>query len=258
MFKKIFLFAGIALMSAQIVTAAELKQEMDVSVGVFDAAKVSLAYTEANGVFDITSKVLTQNLFDTLYPFEGSYKSKGQILTKGVKPEIYETQSKTRSHIRGKTIFYDKSGKPYKRVSFKDKKQNTVRIDDVPETADAADLQSVFAELLINFKKTGGCVLKREVYDGKKHYNVIVADKGTYKRYFDFTGQEERARKCQVYIENLKENNDNILWDVSADKPINFWVGTEKKSKMPFILEIGIDSTPLGALKVLPRTLETK
>ena len=201
---------------------------------------------------------MTQNLFNTLYSFEGRYKSTGKILAHGVWAETYETTSKTRSHLRGKTIFYDKFGKPYQRVSFKDKKQNTVIIDDVPETVDTADLQTVFAELLADFKKTGACGLKREVYDGKKHYNVIVEDKGTFGRYFDFTGKEEKARKCQVYIENLKKNNDNVLWDVTADRPINFWVGTDKNTKMPYILEIGIDSTPLGALKVLLRTLETK
>ena len=46
----------------------------------------------------------------------------------------------------------------------------------------------------------------------------------------------------------MKENNDNILWDITADKPINFWVDGRKEE----ILEIKIDKTPLGEVKVYP------
>lgn len=253
---KKFLFFIFGMAVCGVAEAAGFRQEMSVSVGVFDAAKVVLDYAEANGRFEIAAVVKTDNLFGSLYPFSGKYKSSGKKLQNGVKPELYETYTKTRSHTRTKKIFYDKSGVAYKRVSSKDKKENTVMIDDVPETADAADLQTVFAELIQLYAKTGGCALKREVYDGKKHYNVIVRDKGVSKR--QFAQKEVLAKRCQVYIENLKENNDNILWDISAEKPINFWVGASEKSQMPYVLEIGIDSTPLGELKVLPTTLETK
>lgn len=236
--------------------AAGFKQEMAVSAGVFDAASVVLDYAETGGRFDISAEVKTENLFGTLYPFSGRYESRGKRLQNGVMPEVYETYAKTRNHVRTKKIFYDKSGVAYKRMSSKDKKEHEVAITDVPKTADAADLQTVFAELIGQYAKTGGCALTREVYDGKKHYRVIVADKGTSRR--QFAEKEVSAKRCQVYIENLKENNDNILWDVSAEKPINFWVGTIEGTKMPYVLEIGIDSTPLGELKVLPKALEIK
>ena len=63
---------------------------------------------------------------------------------------------------------------------------------------------------------------------------------------------------CTIYVENLADNNDNILWEVSADKPIKMWVKKDDKTQMPYILEIGIDSTPLGALKVVPIIDEKK
>ena len=59
-------------------------------------------------------------------------------------------------------------------------------------------------------------------------------------------------------MKNLKENNDNILWDVSADKPINLWLGVDKTTGLPLIYEIKIDSTPLGELKVMPSNLDVK
>ena len=64
--------------------------------------------------------------------------------------------------------------------------------------------------------------------------------------------KNENAYKCSFYIENLKENNDNILWDISAQTPINVWFGVDNKDNLPKILEIKIDSTPLGAVQVTP------
>lgn len=115
-----------------------------------------------------------------------------------------------------------------------------------------------FAGLIGSFRRTKSCATVREVYDGKKHYRVIARDEGTESRYFELPGRTENAYKCSIYIENLKDNNDNILWDVSAEKPIWLWIGVDAAADLPYVLEIRIDSTPLGALKVTPKTLEIK
>ncbi len=255
MLRGLFLF--LLFFAAGNAYASGFRQEMDVSIGVFDAASVTLNYEENKNGYDIAADVATANLFDTLYPFKGKYRSVGKKLKNGVLPQLYQADMQSRSHKRLKKILYDKSGRAYKRVSAKDGRQNEKAITNISKSADAADLQAVFAEVIMNFQKKQSCALQREIYDGKKHYLAIAADKGSESRYFDFTGKAEPAYKCAFYIKNLKENNDNILWDVSADKPINIWIGQDKKTKMPFLLEIGIDSTPLGALKVVPRTLKT-
>lgn len=255
MLKKIVLFA--VLFWATDVGAAGFSQKMDVEIGVFDAAEIMLDYTEHNGRYDIQATVNTANLFNTLYPFVGKYQSIGKVLKKGgLLPEQYITSNQTRSHKRRKNVFYDNNGKAYKSVSAKDDREKTRQIANVPQSADAADLQTVFAELINNFRQTQSCQLSREVYDGKKHYKVIVRDVG--QELFELGERTENSYKCSIYIENLKNNNDNILWEVSADKPMNVWIGYNETAKMPYLLEIKIDSTPLGELKVLPKTLEIK
>ena len=42
------------------------------------------------------------------------------------------------------------------------------------------------------------------------------------------------------------------------ETPINFWLGINKMTNLPYVLEIKIDSTPLGALQVTPSNLDTK
>lgn len=253
--RRLFLF--LLLVVAENSYALAFKQELDVQIGVFEAAVVVLSYEEKENSYDIVAEVETANLFDTLYPFKGKYQSIGKNLKSGVVPELYRADMQSRSHKRMKKILYSETGEAYKRISAKDNKQTEKMIEGVPESADVADLQAVFAEVINNFKQKQSCALKREIYDGKKHYLAIATDKGAENRYFDFSKRVEPAYKCAFYIKNLKENNDNILWDVSAEKPINMWVGIDKKTKMPFLLEIVIDSTPLGALKVTPRTLKT-
>lgn len=254
----VFLFL-LFFLTAQHTNAVELTQKMEVEIGIFDAAEVVLYYSQDLKHFDIKAEVKTLNLFDTLYPFEAQYESSGLILKKGrLVPELYQTISKTRSHVRTKKIFYDDKGKAYKRLSKKDNKEKMTMIKNLSPTADMADLQTVFAELIKNFGQTRRCDMVKEVDDGKKHYRVVVKDAQAETRYFEGLNRTEHAYQCSIYIENLKDNNDNILWDVSVDKPIKVWVGINQVVKIPYLLEINIDSTPLGALKVKPITLEIK
>jgi len=255
--RKIYLFV-VCLMFAKMSFAVTLTQNFDVHIGIFDAAQVVFQYQYDGLHFYTKADINTENLFDTLYPFKGRYESWGRVNNSKVLPENYQTKTQSRHHIRTKKILYNRQGIAYKRISTKDEKRGEAAIVNVPKTADAADLQSVFAELIMQFSKTGSCKLQKEIYDGKKYYRLISEDGETQKRYFDYNKTTYEAHLCSVYLENLKNNNDNILWDVSADKPINLWVKTDEQTKIPVVLEIGIDSTPLGALKVIPTTVEIK
>lgn len=255
--KKIFLFL-VMLFGALSCDASELRQKFDVELGFFDAAQMELVYEDNDKNFSIRADVYTVHLFDTFYPFLGRYRSKGEIKSGRTVPQIYQTYTKTRNHVRTKKILYDKDGFAYKRISTKDENVREAAISNVPKSADAADLQSVFADLVGMIKRTGKCDLTREIYDGKKHYKVVFTDKGTQKRQFDYLKTKGEGKLCLMYVENLIDNNDNILWDVSADKPIKIWLVQDKTTKIPYVMEIRIDSTPLGALKVVPTAVDIK
>ena len=257
MCKKKFLFLVMLFWSLSC-DAAVLQQKFDVELGFFDAAQMELVYEDNNKNFGISADVYTVHLFDTFYPFLGKYRSKGELKSGKAVPEIYQTYTKTRRHVRTKKILYDKDGFAYKRISIKDERVREAAINNVPKSADAADLQSVFADLMNIIRQTGKCDLTREIYDGKKHYKVVFTDKGTEKREFDYLKTKGEGKLCLMYVENLINNNDNILWDVSADKPIKIWLMQDKTTKIPYVMEIRIDSTPLGALKVVPTAVDIK
>lgn len=251
--KKIFLFLC-CLFWAKVSFAYNIKQHMLVHLGVFDAAEIDFFYTFDDISFDIKADVVTRNVFDVFYPFQASYEAKGKLRKGKLLSETYAAYSKTRNHIRTKQIFYNAEGIAYKRVSTKDKKIKTARIVNVPNSANAADLQSVFAAFIMFYKEKQSCRMVREIYDGKKHYKIWGEDKGTETKYVDFLRQRIQTKICNIVIKNLTNNNDALL-DASADRVIKLWLGTDIATEMPFVVEIGVDSTPLGALKVTPVTL---
>ena len=63
------LFAGMGAFGVETAEAAGFTQEMQVQIGVFDAAEVKLDYEQKEGKYDISAEVRTANLFDALYPF---------------------------------------------------------------------------------------------------------------------------------------------------------------------------------------------
>ncbi|MBR5599012.1 MAG: DUF3108 domain-containing protein [Alphaproteobacteria bacterium] len=228
----------------------ELKQNFGIKVGVFDAGSVEVKYNSKNGAYVIETKVVTKNFFGKVYPFFAKYEAEGLEVSNGVKPVSYKTETVGRNHKRTKRIFYDKNGRGVKRIATKDGKISQRDIKDMPETADLSDLQSVFAEMIKNILKTGSCSLEREVYDDKKYYKVFIRDEGAENRWFEFLKKNENAYKCSVYIHNLKQNNDNILWDLSADRPINMWFVVDAKREVLEIYEIKIDKTMVGDIVV--------
>lgn len=66
------------------------------------------------------------------------------------------------------------------------------------------------------------------------------------------------AVKCSMYIDSLGSSGDDLLWDVTQDEPIYFWIMEDGVRKLPFIAKIEIDSTPLGRLQVLTQNITIK
>lgn len=202
------LFAGMGAFGVETAEAAGFAQEMQVQIGVFDAAEVKLDYEQKEGKYDISAEVRTANLFDALYPFAARYGSRGRVVRsaaeKGngsdVAAELYQTYTKSRNHIRTKKIFYDAAGKAYKRISTKDKKQNTVAITGVPQSADAADLQTVFAGLIGSFRRTKSCATVREVYDGKNITGSLPGTKERKAAILSFRGEPKMHISVQFIL----------------------------------------------------------
>ena len=98
-----------------------------------------------------------------------------------------------------------------------------------------------------------------EVFDGKRRFDVIFEDQGreNLSKAEDFPFEGEAA-KCSMYIDKLNSDGDDLLWQLSSDKPIYFWIMKDSASGLPFIAQIKIDDTPLGRLDVKTQKITVK
>lgn len=230
-----------------------------VLLGPFNASETGFEYSLTPKDYQVKSSVKTFGIFDTLYPFKAEYATTGKINGKNLETRSYKYKSKSRFSSRAKELVYNDKGLPVYRLSSKNGKEKKVDILPDAQISKTTDLQTVFAELARQYNQLKFCDSRMEVFDGKRRFDVIFKDEGkediSADKNLPFNGT---AAKCSMYIDSLGTTGDDLLWEVTQDKPINFWIMEEKASKLPFIAKIEIESTPLGKLQVFTKKITIK
>ena len=66
------------------------------------------------------------------------------------------------------------------------------------------------------------------------------------------------AAKCSLYIDKLGAQGDDLLWELTSDRPIYFWILEDGNSHRPFIARVMVEDTPLGRLDVYATQIDIK
>jgi len=258
--KKAILFilaAGILKTSSA--AAFEVRHDFNVSIGPFDAAVAQFTYTLNPSDYGVNSKVKTDNLFNTLYPFKANYATTGKIKKDKFETATYHYDSQSRFNKRSKELVYDDNGRPVYRLSTKNGKQKKGNVDTAIDSTDTTDLQTIFAKLAKQYNDVRFCDARMQVFDGKKRFDVIFKDEGKEElpaaENTPFSGQ---AAKCSIYIDKLGAKGDDLLWELTSDRPIYFWMMEDPQTHKPFIVKIIIEDTPLGRLEAYAQNVEIK
>lgn len=231
--------------------AFSVRHDFTVFIGPFNASETSFTYALNPGSYAVFSKVKTFGFFDTLYPFEARYSTTGRIKNNNLETTSYQYQSQSRFTKRKKELIYNEQGVPVYRISSKNDKEKKVEITPDPQNKETTDLQTVFAELARQYNRLKFCDSRMEVFDGKRRFDIIFKDEGKEElaanRFMPYGGT---AGKCSMYIDKLDSDGDDLLWQITSDRPIYFWILEEETTKIPFIAKIHIDDTPLGKMDV--------
>lgn len=229
--------------------AFSVKHDFFVTVGPFDASKTEFTYTLTPSDYQIKSQISTNGFFNTVYPFKAEYYTAGTISGDKMTTADYSYTSQSRFNTRSKQVFYNTKGEPQYQISAKNGKEKRKNFTPSPTPADTFDLQTVLAKLTRQYNLLGFCDAKLAVYDGKRRFDVTFKDEGTENLAPDehsfYTGE---AAKCSMQISKLLSEDDDSLWEFSANKPVWFWIARDSLSGYPFIARIRIDDTPLGSL----------
>ena len=244
MFKKI-LFLLFLCNTAQ---ASGIKHDFIVHIGPFDASRTSFEYTLDKEHYQAQSVVQTNGFFDVVYPFSAHYLTSGKINPDGeLQTEVYKYASQTRTNRRTKELIYNEEGIPVYRISTKNDKEKKVAIEDSPDNKDTTDLQTVFAELAKQYNEVKFCDSRMQVFDGKRRYDVIFKDEGKEEIIAnEYSPAQGLATKCSMYIDKLNSKDDDLLWELTSERPIYFWI-LEEKGK-PYIARVMVEDTPLGRM----------
>lgn len=236
--------------------AKMLTQNFDVQIGVFDAAKVKVAYNLSPD-YTFFCDIQTAGLFDTFYSFNAQYTTKGEFKDNTYITKDYHQKTKSSAHIRTKRLAFDEKGILKYRVSSKDGVEKTVDVASVL-SADVYDLQTVLLMMLSKFEQTQSCNLQKTVFNSKKIYHIRIEDEGDVNYANKKTPFKGQAHKCQIFIHQEKAEKGDLLWQISAEKSIVFYLMKDEKTGLFFVPEIEISSTPLGDLKAYLKTYQLK
>lgn len=257
--KKAFCFLICLLGFPRTAAAFSVTHDFTVFLGPFNASETQFTYALTPTDYAVNSTVKTFGLFDALYPFKAEYATTGRIEKDGLATTSYKYAAKSRFSKRTKEMIYDANGIPVYRISSKNGKEKKVEIAPNPDNKDTTDLQTVLAELSRQYNQLGFCDSRMQVFDGKRRFDVIFKDEGKEElaagQYRPYAGE---AAKCSMYIDKLGADGDDLLWQITSDRPIYFWILTDKQTKLPFIAQIEIESTPLGKMNVYTSNVTIK
>lgn len=240
-------------------SAFEVNHELSITLGAFDAGRSSLSYNLTSQSYQVKSSVRTHGFFDTLYPFQANYFTTGKIIKNKLQTTDYRYASESRFNKRTKELVYNEKGIPIYRISTKNDKSKKSKINDTEKYQGTTDLQTVLAEFIKQYNELKFCDSRMEVFDGKRRFDVIFKDEGqesvqpcTPNGYFGV------AAKCSMYIDKLNSDDDDLLWQLTSERPVYFWILETPETHKPFIAQIKIKSTPLGELDVCTTNVTTK
>lgn len=241
------------------VQAFSVQHDFFITIGAFDASITKFTYSLNQTDYQITSDVTTNGFFDSIYPFQAKYHTSGKITTSQMKTSAYGYESKSRFNTRSKLVFFNQNGEPLYQISSKNDKTKKREFKPSPTPADTFDLQTIFAKIALQYNTVGFCDSRLAVYDGKRRFDVIFKDVGTE----ELTQNEHsfyagKANKCTMHIDKLLSEDDDTLWEFSANKPIYFWIARDTKTNYPFIAHIQIKDTPLGELNAYTTKISIK
>ena len=237
--------------------AVSVKHHFDATVGIFNAGGADFTYEVDSTKYAVHSHLYTMGLFDALYRFIAKYATSGRIEKNQMKTEHYSYEAQSRFNKRTKKVLYSNDGVPLKSISTKNGKEREKQIKIRDDVNNTTDLQSVFAAMARQYLQTGNCKSVRKVFDSKRRYDVIFQDLGA-----DWLEKDERspyfgkALKCSMSIDRLKEEGDDLLWKLTSDSPVYFWIMHDKQTDLPFIARVNVGSTPLGEMNVYTTKIE--
>ena len=128
-----------------------------------------------------------------------------------------------------------------------------------PNNIHTTDLQTVIAEIIIQYSKMGFCNARLHVFDGKRSYDIVFNDEGKENiKANEFSSYQGEAVKCSFYADDLGQHSDDLIFQITPQNPVYVWILNDEKTHHPFIAKLEKPSTLLGKLVVYTQNVKFK
>ena len=247
------------LFSPQPAASLSVKHHFEVSIGLFDASSADFEYRLDQENYAVYSYIYTRGMFDTLYPFAARYATTGKFSGGKMLTQTYSYNSKSRFSQRTKEVIYSSKGIPLQIISSKNGREKVKKVKTTADTTGTTDLQTVVAAVVRRYNTAKTCDAVFKVFDGKSRFDVIFKDLGPDEiPAAENSPYHGTAAKCSMYIDKLKEEGDDLLWKMTSESPVYFWIMEDNAARAPFIARIKVENTPLGEMNVYTTKIEVK
>ena len=247
----IFLFAAMTAIRAE---ALEVTQNMQTTIGIFDACEQSLTYKFVGNKYDMRTRLTTTGAFGKLYPFTGKYHAYGTYNKDKFKPEDYGYEVQSRYHHRTKRLTY-KDGVPQTRIKTReDRYLEEPALVELERLDDSIDLLSLFGVLTEQVVRADTCDLHRYSFNGKKYSLSEMKTSGHEEIQTPYFAGN--ALKCKYMLEIQKGASAGFL--LNQKMPIYLWILRDKTANAPFIAKVEAEKTPFGKLESYTTSIEVK
>ncbi len=256
--KKLFIAASLFCMFAFSAQTASLTENFLVNIGPFDAATLEINYDIDSQNYYFISKIKTQNVFDKMYHFEAEYLTSGEKKADMFVTKDYQQRTKSARHTRTKSFVFNTDGSIKQRVTTKDGVKKTVDVEQNNKTTDAYDIQTALVMFLQKFKKTQNCTFDKTIFNSKKTYRLTIEDKGPLLFWDENVPLTVKAHKCEAFIRQQTQEKGDLLWQLSAEKSIVFYLAQDTKTKLFYMLKAEIPASTFQDLRVYMTDLKIK
>jgi len=230
--------------------AVPLSLDYAVYAGGFKAMNAQLAMDLEKKSYDMKLTAETEGFIGKIFPWKATLNTNGHMKGASPVPYVYTERSTWKSGVKVTEVRYSPQGKVLKTTIRSEGKTVTARDIDDMLARNTVDLLTGALVMLQTVKTKGKCAGQFPIFDGRRRYNITLADDGREKvkasKYSAFEGD---ALRCILRVEpvaGFKKKDERRGWMAvqnhteARHKPPTIWLSPLGKGRMmaPVRMEI--------------------
>jgi hypothetical protein len=173
----------------------------DVYAGGFPVLSLDFRLDQSAAAYDVAGVVRTQGLLGLVSDFTLRTESRGAIAADTLRPSVHDSASRARRKERRAHLDFRHDGSVVAALSPPDDPGRQLPTAD--EVVGSVDPLTAILAIGHSVAQTGSCRVKVPVYDGRRRYDLVLADDGVERVASSERGKTAELRRCALDMVKL-------------------------------------------------------